>query len=329
MSFSTNDTIFQFQEQIARMSEQIAQLQNANNVDKDPQIQEQIPTTIFHPSDAEASRYPAIRPSDALFLFKKDISDDEFWDQFQAIPKNAAVGYEPPKIPTIIHSSSAERAHDAQLRALQKRLANLTRPVDLFLHQVWSLEDRDSLDTKEMVELCSNFGIFMRDHLAAVAGRINTMRTDNLRATQGTTYKDDPLHLVDPKQFQEEVKSLKALANAFKPRQTNGHQQKQTESKRNSPQSSCWDKAPRDAQFKRRDDNSNRGSSSHQNRSRRRGNSQQRGQDPMEPQPVHLLNWLASGIAINHWPSGAVEAYKSMIIHMYEDKSSFDDLDFQ
>ncbi|KAF9176191.1 hypothetical protein BGZ50_001462, partial [Haplosporangium sp. Z 11] len=70
-----------------------------------------------------------------------------------------------------------------------------------------------------------------------VAGRINTMRMDNLRATQGATFKDDPLHLVDPKQFQEEVKSLKALASAFKPRQTNGNQQKQTENRRNNQQS--------------------------------------------------------------------------------------------
>ncbi|KAF9946588.1 hypothetical protein BGZ72_000197 [Mortierella alpina] len=53
---------------------------------------------------------------------------------------------------------------------------------------------------------------------------INTMRLDNLRATQGTTYKDDALHLVDPKQVQEEVKSYKALANAFKPRQSNSYQ---------------------------------------------------------------------------------------------------------
>ncbi|KAF9567284.1 hypothetical protein EC968_003264 [Mortierella alpina] len=63
----------------------------------------------------------------------------------------------------------------------------------------------------------------MRDNLAALAGRINTMRLDNLHASQGTTYKDDVLHLVDPKQFQEEVKSYKALASAFKPRQSNSY----------------------------------------------------------------------------------------------------------
>lgn len=257
MSNPTNDSILQLQEQIARMGEQIAHLQNTNNMDKDPQIQEQIPTTTFHPSDSEASWYPAIRPSDPLFLFKKDITDDEFWEQLRAIPKNATVGYEPPKVPTIIQNSSAKRTHDTQLRTLQKRIAHLTRPVDLFLHQVWSLEDRESLDIEEVVELCSNFGTFMRDHLAAVAGRINTMRTDNLRATQGTTYKVDPLQLVDPKQFQEEVKSLKTLANSFKPQQTNGSQQKPMDNKCHSSQGSYRNKPQHDSQFKCRDDNNN------------------------------------------------------------------------
>ncbi|KAI1290595.1 hypothetical protein EDD11_009174, partial [Mortierella claussenii] len=55
----------------------------------------------------------------------------------------------------------------------------------------------------------------------------------------------------------------------------------------------------------------------------------ERGVDPMEPQPAQLLNWLASGVALNNWTSGTVDAYKSAIIHMYEDKTPFDDPDFQ
>jgi len=52
------------------------------------------------------------------------------------------------------------------------------------------------------------------------------------------------------------------------------------------------------------------------------------GVDPMEPQPSQLLNWLASGIAISQWTAGTVDAYKAAIIHMYEDKTPFDDPDF-
>ncbi|KAG0196436.1 Retinol dehydrogenase 16 [Mortierella sp. GBA30] len=48
----------------------------------------------------------------------------------------------------------------------------------------------------------------------------------------------------------------------------------------------------------------------------------------MEPQPGQLLNWLASGVAINNWSSGTVEAYKSATIQMYDDKSLFVDQDF-
>ncbi|KAF9920033.1 hypothetical protein BGZ67_001614, partial [Mortierella alpina] len=125
------------------MGDQIARLQHASNVDRDPQIQDQIAATTYYSSDYEVEKYPAIRPSDPLFLFKKDLSDEEFWEQLRKIPKNDAVGYEPPKVPSIIHSSAAEKSHDAQLRALQKRIAHLTRPVDLFLHQTWSMEDED------------------------------------------------------------------------------------------------------------------------------------------------------------------------------------------
>lgn len=54
-----------------------------------------------------------------------------------------------------------------------------------------------------------------------------------------------------------------------------------------------------------------------------------RGVDPMEPQPSQLLNWLASGVVLNKWTSGTVSAYKAAVIHMYEDKSAFDEPDFQ
>ncbi|KAF9913664.1 hypothetical protein FBU30_003099 [Linnemannia zychae] len=46
------------------------------------------------------------------------------------------------------------------------------------------------------------------------------MRMDNLRAGQGIKHKSDNLEIVDPKEFQEEVKSLRTLSNAFKHRQT-------------------------------------------------------------------------------------------------------------
>jgi hypothetical protein len=273
-SMNTDETIQLLQEQIARMGDQIARLQHATHVDQDPQIQGQVAATTYFPSDREADRYPAIRPSDPLFLFKKDLTDEEFWEQLRKIPKNNAVGYEPPKVPAIIHNSTAEKNHDTQLRALQKRIAHLTRPVDLFLHQAWSMEGKESVDVEEMVEWCTTFGILMRDNLAAVAGRINTMRLDNLRATQGTTYKDDALHLVDPKQFQEEVKSYKALANAFKPRQSSSYQK---DTKFNSDKRSTQrDSTPRD-NFKHRDSNNDRRSSFRRERSKRRGDSRQRG----------------------------------------------------
>lgn len=48
----------------------------------------------------------------------------------------------------------------------------------------------------------------------------------------------------------------------------------------------------------------------------------------MVPQPEQLLNWLASGVSIGKWSTGMVQLYKAAVIHMYDDKSAFQDPDF-
>ncbi|KAG0290858.1 hypothetical protein BGZ98_003261, partial [Dissophora globulifera] len=161
MSTSSNDSNDTLREQVAQMAEQLARLQGLSSSNDDPQIKYQRSIAIFYPSDAEASRYPSIKPEDPLFFFKNDITDDELTEQFRDYPKNNAVGYEPPKILSIIQCSPAQKAHDSQIRAIQRRIAHLTSPVDLFLHQVWSLEDRQELDP-DVVDLCFHFAIIMR-----------------------------------------------------------------------------------------------------------------------------------------------------------------------
>jgi hypothetical protein len=50
--------------------------------------------------------------------------------------------------------------------------------------------------------------------------------------------------------------------------------------------------------------------------------------DPLTPQPAQLLNWLALGISKYNWTSATVMSYKSAIISLYDDKTSFFDEDF-
>jgi len=119
----------------------------------------------------------------------------------------------------------------------------------------------------------------MREQLAGMAGRISTVRTENLRATQGVTYKDDPLKLVDPKQFQDDIKSYKALSQTFNPRQPTRPQSRysagdnyngfQTQNRQNRPQ--------RDNELRRRDDYGDNKSYFQRDRNKRWGNRQQRG----------------------------------------------------
>ena len=276
MSIPNND-IQQLHEQIARLGEQLSKLQQEKD-DVDPQIEVQPPTSFLTPTDEEAEQYPAIRSTHPLFLFENDIDDDEFWELLRKFPKNSTVGYEPPRTPSIVHTSTINKAHDVQLRAFQKRLANLTRPVDLFLHQIWQLEAKGNVDDK-FADLCVSFAVFMREQLAGMAGRISTVRTENLRATQGVTYKDDPLKLVDPKQFQDDIKSYKALSQAFKPRQPTRPQPRfsgdnyynsfQTQNRQNRPQ--------KDTKFRRRDDYGDNKSYFQRDNNKRWGNRQQRG----------------------------------------------------
>ena len=217
MSNSNNDTIIALQAQVADLARQLANLQR--DTTDDPQMEEPSAIKIFHPSDTERDRYPPIKPSDPNSFFTKEVPDDEFWDQLRRYPKNSAMGYEPPKIPSVMQLSSSSKNYDSQLRSVQKRLAHLTRPIDLFLHQVWSMEGSGSMDSDDVVELCSTFAIFIRDQLATTTGKINSMRLENLRTSQGVSFKQDSLDIVDPSKFQEEIKSTKALIKAFKPKQ--------------------------------------------------------------------------------------------------------------
>jgi hypothetical protein len=129
-----------------------------------------------------------------------------------------------------------------------------------------------------MVELCSTFAILIRDQLAAIGGRINTMRMDNLRSTQGATFKQDPLDMVDPYKFQEEIKSIKGLTNAFKPRKPFTQQQKpitQSDNNRTNQQGSQRDRYRRDSNHIRQNNGGDHRSSFHRDNNRRRGHSQQ------------------------------------------------------
>jgi hypothetical protein len=278
------DIIATLQEQVANMARQITLLQSSHS--SDPQIEEQAPIKTFHPSNEEAERYPPIRPTDPASFFQKETSDEDFWEHFRRYPKNAAMGYEPPKIPGVIQLSPTQKAHYHQLRNLQKRLVNLTRPVDLFLHQVWSMEGGEPMDANDVAELCSTFAILMREQLSATAGRINTMRMDNIRSSQGATYKQDALDIVDPSKFQDELKSIRSITNAFKPRKTPQFQRQkdgaQFTNDRSNFSSNSNVSQQKFNQRQRRNDYDVNGSSFHRdyNNRRRDNSSNRRGDNP-------------------------------------------------
>ncbi|KAF9964012.1 hypothetical protein BGZ73_002081 [Actinomortierella ambigua] len=129
------------------------------------------------------------------------------------------MGYEPAKVPAVIPLSSSQRAHDTQLRAVPKRLVHITRPVDLFLHQLWTLERSGSIDP-DVLELGTAFAELIRDQLSATASKVNAMRIENVRNSQGAGAKSDNLDLVEPGHLQDDVKSAQSLARTLKEKPT-------------------------------------------------------------------------------------------------------------
>ncbi|KAF9558310.1 hypothetical protein EC968_007192, partial [Mortierella alpina] len=88
---TTSNDINDLREQLAQMAKQMAQLQASHSRIEDPQIERQQPSTVFHPSDAEAKLYPPIKPSDPLSFYKSDVPDDDIWEQLHKFPKNSSM----------------------------------------------------------------------------------------------------------------------------------------------------------------------------------------------------------------------------------------------
>ncbi|KAF9431801.1 hypothetical protein BGZ76_011683 [Entomortierella beljakovae] len=79
--YVNNDTINALQAQMAEMACQLANLQHDSN--RDPQIEEPPSIKIYHPSDIEADRFPAIKPTDPNSFFSTESTEEEFWDQLR------------------------------------------------------------------------------------------------------------------------------------------------------------------------------------------------------------------------------------------------------
>ncbi|KAF9428309.1 hypothetical protein BGZ94_002816 [Podila epigama] len=236
---SANDPISQIRKEIASLQAEVASLRMTE--DDDPQITRQQPETIYTPSNEEVVRYPFLRQEDPLAFFKTEISDDDAsWERLCSMPKNSGVVYKSTKVPPVTVSSVSEKGTDAQLHAIQQRLFHLCRRVDTFLHYMHQLSKDEETNTELLLSKSSDFAVLVRKQLAGIAGWITTMRIENLQTTQGDFYKDDPLNLVDPKEFLEEIKASKALEKAFKSRFQSNDSDRTCENKKSQNRQSSY-----------------------------------------------------------------------------------------
>ena len=104
---------------------------DAMESDDDLHVTEQAPTTVLTP-------YPAFveaMPSMANDFFQTILDDDTRRSFLHQCPRNTARQYQPPPLNDIELSERAKQV-DRQLRAVQYRLSGITRPIDLFVHDI-------------------------------------------------------------------------------------------------------------------------------------------------------------------------------------------------
>lgn len=183
----------------------------------DQQVVPPVVTELYTPSAEERDRYPALWTDTPQDFFHGGRPADEWNNALRPYPKNTRALYDPPTLPPVLQCTPAFRTHDNQLAKIQQDLAHLTRPIDSILHQIGTAADLPA----ECEELVANFACLMRDRLAALAGKINEVRTENLCKDRGIPSSDPTNLLVDPHVFNERIKTAKALAAAFAPPKNN------------------------------------------------------------------------------------------------------------
>jgi len=207
--------------------------------------------------------------------------------------------YKAPKMPKIVaNNSKFSKKHDGQISDLQERCAELTRPVDFFLHKVRDLQDQhpDDLDPEAILEITAKFAMLIRDHLGGLAGQMHETRMANARSALGLNNDDDSLNMFDPQTLQEELKAQRTLSSTFN-KDKNGSDSRRgrnnsnyanyDNSSHNSNDSrshgtkSNWRNNNQDRRSRSRssrgNNGDNRSSSFHRNNQQRRGNSNHRG----------------------------------------------------
>ncbi|KAF9966113.1 hypothetical protein BGZ73_001141, partial [Actinomortierella ambigua] len=149
-------------------------MKNRKNKQHDPQITTRPPLRFYRPSAEEAERFPCLVSTDRMAFFEDQDGDDDV-DSILEFPRNLAMGYAPPTVPSIVYQqmTKEERAQDKTLCSIQRRLALLTRPIDNFLHKQYSMSKKGDFDREELLQACGDFGVGMRKELRALAGMIN------------------------------------------------------------------------------------------------------------------------------------------------------------
>lgn len=215
-------------------------------------------------------------------------------------------GYKAPRVPQIVAKNiSFSTKHDTQLRDVQERCAEITRPVHFFYHEFHKLQQANernpgTIDLTAILEVASDFAILMHRHLGSLAVKVHDTRMANIRAAAGATFEDDSLRMFDPQTLHDHVKSVRTLQSVFRKRDSDNHRDKGGNNNqgnnnnnnshgysshsnngnwRNNQDRRSRSRSRRDYSNSNNNNNNNSRSSSgfQRNPGQRRGNSQQRG----------------------------------------------------
>ncbi|KAF9536768.1 hypothetical protein EC957_009792, partial [Mortierella hygrophila] len=161
----------------------------------DEAIKSQSTLQLYYPTEAEVNDFPQLQPETPIeFFTKTPLTETEFTKNIREFPKNVHMdGYKAPRIPQIVTKNlTFSTKHDAQLREVQERCAEITRPIHYFYHEFHKLQQANrknpgTIDPTAVLEVACDFTILMHQHMGSLAVKVHDTRMANVRAAAGAT----------------------------------------------------------------------------------------------------------------------------------------------
>ncbi|KAG1469777.1 hypothetical protein G6F56_003059 [Rhizopus delemar] len=181
---------------------------------RDPNIVERPPAIDLIPSDELRHVFPGMERD----FFRSPLDDMARKRYIHVCPRTVIRQYIPPSVNLADNIGRFTKQHDAHLSEIQRRLVQVTRPMDVFMHE--SLRSNAAVPLEEVQEFVNTIHTLLSD----VASHVTQLRMDNICRDTGlvapaikpvTQFAPSPTTLFeDPKLVLEHTTLARAVRSA-------------------------------------------------------------------------------------------------------------------